>query len=92
MFFSAMSALFAWFCVPELRNKSLEALDLMWERGVPLRDFKDFDVTTLDLRGNLADDLDLDGKTDFQLSAKFDASKVDVPAHIELRKDAGNGA
>lgn len=41
--FSAAAVVFTWFCVPECKGKTLEQVDLMFQRGVPLRKFGSYE-------------------------------------------------
>ncbi|KAK8843942.1 hypothetical protein IAR55_006734 [Kwoniella newhampshirensis] len=47
MGFSIISGIWVFFMVPELKNRSLEELDYMFEARVPIRKFKSFDTTEL---------------------------------------------
>ncbi|KAH8878698.1 general substrate transporter [Thozetella sp. PMI_491] len=51
--FAAMSVVFSYFCVPEVRGKSLEEIDRLFLAGVPMRQFRH---TNLTLEAELAGD------------------------------------
>ncbi|KAH8601835.1 general substrate transporter [Bisporella sp. PMI_857] len=48
-FFGGLSAIcfvWAWFRIPETKNRTYEELDIMFERGLKTREFKKYEVTT----------------------------------------------
>ncbi|KAJ4204166.1 hypothetical protein NW759_015003 [Fusarium solani] len=47
MGFSIVSGIYTYFMLPELKNRSLEELDYMFETGISTRKFKGFDAAEL---------------------------------------------
>jgi len=47
---STLLIIWAYFRLPETNGKTYEELDLLFEAGVPARDFKNYDTTELKMR------------------------------------------
>lgn len=39
-----LSIIFGYFCIPELKNRSLEEVEKMFEAGIPLRKFGEYET------------------------------------------------
>ena len=65
-----LSLVFAFWCVPEVKGRSLEEVDRLFELGIPLRHFATAQV-----------DMDVDGTL-----AKLEQTKSHTAIHVEHQK------
>ena len=47
---SFLGFVFGYFCLPELKNRSLEEIDVMFHAGIPLAQFKNYQIPVEDLK------------------------------------------
>lgn len=53
--FAGLALAISWFCLPEMKDRSIQDIDKMFELGLPARDFKKW-------HGNVDGDVDFTGK------------------------------